>query len=331
MREYNIGISVIIPNYNGLELFPQTIPTIFEALAETKLENEIIIVDDCSTDDSVKYISENFPSIITIKNIKNSGFSKSVNIGVSHSSYQFVLILNSDVKLTKTFFTNQISHLSNPKVFGVMSKIIGWDNDKQQDGATYPILELFKIKTSTSYSYKHDDNQARFTTYLSGANMFIKKDIFYEIGEFDEIFSPYYSEDTELSIRAWRLGYLCIYEPKAICRHKISYTMKKSQKKKNVDIIYNRNKFILHELALTGISKLFWRLQLFIELIFRIITLNFRFIKSYILYIKMFGEINRSIHRFNTNSKKLKQNKSFTDVKNFILNSITDEIKVQKD
>ena len=42
MREYNKGISVIIPNYNGLELFPQTIPTIFEALAEIKLENEYV-------------------------------------------------------------------------------------------------------------------------------------------------------------------------------------------------------------------------------------------------------------------------------------------------
>ena len=57
-----------------------------------------------------------------------------------------------------------------------------------------------------------------YTMYLSGANAFMDKEKFMLIGKLDEIFSPFYVEDFELSLRAWRLGFTCYYDYESVCR-----------------------------------------------------------------------------------------------------------------
>src|SRR5690242_19255388 len=69
------GVSVVIPNYNGAKLFPETLPTVLCALHHINLPFEIIVSDDCSTDDSISYLQTNFPGIKIVANKKNSGFS----------------------------------------------------------------------------------------------------------------------------------------------------------------------------------------------------------------------------------------------------------------
>src|SRR5690349_19923120 len=135
------GISVVIPNFNGIQLFPHTLPTVSEALALSSKPYEVIIVDDCSTDGSVKYLRENYPDVKILVNSENSGFSITVNKGVATAQYDKVLILNSDVQLTPTYFLHQYKYFDRPDTFGVMGRIIGWDDDKIQDGAKYPSLQ----------------------------------------------------------------------------------------------------------------------------------------------------------------------------------------------
>ena len=71
------------------------------------MPNEIIVVDDCSTDHSVDFLLSAYPAIRILRNLKNSGFSVSVNKGVKQAQYDKVLILNSDVKLTPHYFKHQ--------------------------------------------------------------------------------------------------------------------------------------------------------------------------------------------------------------------------------
>src|ERR1700677_2893978 len=94
------GISVVIPNFNGVKLFPYTIHTVLEALENSGKPSEIIVVDDCSTDDSVAYLQQSFPQIKIILGSSNKGFSQSANTGLEAAQYDKVLLLNSDVKLT---------------------------------------------------------------------------------------------------------------------------------------------------------------------------------------------------------------------------------------
>ena len=101
--------------------------------------------------------------------------------------------------------------------------------------------------------------------YLSGANALVRREKLLLLNGFDEIFSPFYVEDYELSLRAWRLGWKCYYEHFAVCRHRISATILTANKKQFVRTIYNRNKMYLHAIHFAQPLRSFWFLQIIIE------------------------------------------------------------------
>src|SRR5574337_937420 len=217
------GISVVIPNYNGVQLFPHTLPTVFEALSTLQMPYEVLVVDDCSPDGSADFLQKEFPDVRVISNEKNSGFVLTANRAVRSSQYDIVLLLNSDVQLTPHYFDNQLKYFDRDDTFGVMGRIIGWDDNIIQDGAKYPSFHGVKIKTSGNYLLQNEEEMKNglYTIYLSGANALLDKKKFLEIGGLNESFAPIYVEDYELSLRAWRLGWKCYYEHSSICRHKV--------------------------------------------------------------------------------------------------------------
>lgn len=287
------GISVVIPNYNGLSLLPQVLPTVLDALQQTEIASEIIVVDDFSTDESFEFVKNNFPGVTILKNEINSGFSVTANKGIYSAKYDWVLLLNSDVKLEPDYFSHLFKYTSRSNVFGVMGRIIGWDDEKIQDGAKYPFFHGVKIKTSGNYLLTNEAamNSGLYSMYLSGANAFINKNIFLEIGGFNELFSPFYVEDFELSLRAWRLGYKCFFDYNAICRHRTSATINSSNKKKSIKTIYNRNKMYLHAIHLKQGKRTLWFIQLFLEGLVHLVTFKWSYLKSMVLFFNSYKRV----------------------------------------
>lgn len=301
----DLNISVVIPNYNGVHLFPETLPALYKSLEFTGKPYEIIIVDDCSTDQSVNFLKQHFPDIILLINDKNSGFSATINKGIFTAGNQLVLLLNSDVKLTENYFSEQFKYFEKPDTFGVMGKIIGWDDDIVQDGAKYPEMQGFKLKTSLNFLTKNPMSKEFIPSfYLSGANALVRKDILHLLGGFDELYSPFYIEDVDLSVRAWRCGYKCYFEAQSVCRHKTSESIQNKEKKKYIRRIYNRNKFYFHAIHLSRIRFSFWIIQTILELVFRLLTLRTDYLKAFIDLIKNREQIRKSIANFEEICKK---------------------------
>lgn len=200
----NTGLSIVIPNYNGVALFPHTLPTIYAAAQSLPFPYEIIIADDCSTDDSLLYLKTHHPRIKIIRNEKNSGFAVTANRGIKAAAHNLVLLLNNDVQLTPNYFEPQLCHFEQADTFGVMGRIVGWNDDRIQDGAKYPYFHGVKIKTSGNYLLEEEAamQPGLLSIYISGANAFLNKKAFLACGGFNEIFSPFYVEDYELSLRA---------------------------------------------------------------------------------------------------------------------------------
>lgn len=276
------GISVIIPNYNGAVLLPQVLPTVFTALNNSGVPFEIVVVDDCSADGTLRLLKEKFPGVKVLQNEVNSGFSNTSNRGIRAAIHDWVLLLNSDVKLEPDYFKPLLKYTDNDRVFGVMGRIIGWDDDRIQDGAKYPFFHGVKIKTSGNYLLKDEKRMENglFTMYLSGANAFMNKKLFTAIDGFNELFSPFYVEDFELSLRAWRLGYECYYDYNAVCRHKTSATIAGGNKKRSIKKIYNRNKMYLHAIHLSNPKRLLWFLQITGESFIHLITFKWSYIRA---------------------------------------------------
>lgn len=295
------GISIVIPNYNGQDLLPQILPLAITALENTGLPFQIIVSDDASTDGSVSSVKKHFPEVLCLTAEKNSGFSVTANRGIKAAVYDWVLLLNSDVKLTPNYFEHLIPYTERNDILGVMGRIVGWDDDIIQDGAKYPLWQGAKIKTSWNYIAKEetDNNSLQVSKkinplpsfYLSGANSFLNKKVFEHIGGFNELFSPYYVEDTELGLRAWRLGYSCLYEHRAVCRHRTSTTISTNSNKKKVDIIYNRNKMFFHAIHLDGMQLIAWYSQYKLEMLFKLLLLQPGLLQSFFAFWKNVGQV----------------------------------------
>jgi GT2 family glycosyltransferase len=317
------GISVVIPNYNGEQLLPQVLPTVFAALIQSGVPSEIIVVDDCSVDETVQLLNEKFPGVKLLQNKVNSGFSVTSNKGISAAQYDWVLLLNSDVKLAPDYFQPLLKYTTRENVFGVMGRIVGWEDDKIQDGAKYPFFHGVKIKTSGNYLLANEEEMKTglYSMYLSGANAFMNKARFIEIGGLNELFSPFYVEDFELSLRAWRSGYECYYEHNAICRHKTSATIVTGNKKENVKKIYNRNKMYLHAIHLSRGKRFLWFLQLGLESVIQLIAFKKYHTKALFLFLSSYKAVRISREQFQTAAKN-KMLLTVKDVVDKILNAV---------
>lgn len=318
------GISVVIPNYNGVHLFPDTLPTVYEALQHCGKPHEIIIADDCSTDGSVDWLQQHYPDIRTTANSTNSGFSITANRGVALAIYDKVLLLNSDVQLTPSYFLHLYKYFDKPDTFAVMGRIIGWEDDIIQDGAKLPGFHGAKIKTSGNYLLK-DEAQMKeglLTMYASGANTFFDREKYLFMGGLNELFSPFYVEDFELSLRAWRLGFTSYFDYESVCRHKLSVSIKSKNRKQYVDTIYDRNKMIMHAIHLEGLQKLGWYMQLLVEMLIRLFTLRWHYFTSLKLFFASTKGIRASKDAFNKVAAITGCRRSVKEVARLILNSI---------
>lgn len=274
------SISVIIPNYNGAKLLEKYLPYTISAL-EGVVKWEIIVVDDASADGSVDFLESNYPEIVLVKNSVNQGFSFTCNAGIEKSRYNYLFFLNSDIKLTPGYFENQWPVFEDPATFGVMGKILEMESEKIEVASKYPKKIGRKFKISDQF-YFNGENKYAPTAFLSGANALVSAEKMKFLGGFDELYSPFYFEDLDLSVRAWRMGWKCYYDHNSVCYHLGSCTIKQENLKKGIKEIYFRNRLVFHGIHLPEASlSLFRKQTLLLEVLPKMIMGKLWIYKSY--------------------------------------------------
>ena len=214
-------ISIIITNYNGLKWLKKCLDSLF---SQTYNDFEIILVDNGSTDDSIKFLEENYRDerLKIVRSEKNLGFAGGNNLGFNNSKGEYILLLNNDTWVENDFLKEFMNAFANDKKIGcVQSKILLMDEKDRLD-----TVGAYWTNSSFLYyfgSYKKDDsdkyNEPMPFFSCKGASMMIKREIVNKIGNlFDEDFWCYY-EDTDLCNMIWSMGYDCWYWPDAVCYH----------------------------------------------------------------------------------------------------------------
>ncbi|NEU08981.1 glycosyltransferase family 2 protein [Flavihumibacter sp. R14] len=310
------NISVVIPNFNGKHLLQQNLPSVLKALEYSGTRFEIILVDDHSTDDSIAFTERNYPQIQIVSSKTNGGFSVACNKGIAVAQYELTLLLNTDIQLPENYLESQFEYFQYPDTFGVMGKIIGFKNKEVQDTARYISRSGFKIKAN-NFFYLEDTDFWCPTAYLSGANALVDTQKLKAIGGFDEIFSPFYYEDFDLGLRAWRVGWKCYYQPKAFCMHDHSATTKTIRTRSWVKSIFYRNRLLFHAIHLDTLQRTMWLTQIVLtDLLFRWISFRFYFYKSTGMFLSMQKEISQSRNRLKLLMINNKTETSVQDIKN---------------
>jgi len=228
-----MSVSIIIPNWNGRNLLEKNLSSIINASKNKKNEiREIIVVDDASSDDSVNFLKRNYSKDIKLVVHKiNRGFAASVNTGVRSAKGKYVVLLNSDIIVLDNFLEAPLKDLeSDENIFAISLHEKGYGSAKGLFKNGFIIHEgLSETK----------DKQVTF--WASGGSAIFRKDIWKGLhGMDEELYSPFYWEDIDLSYRAQKRGYKILWEPNAHVIHEHEATMKRLPQNK-VNRIRERN------------------------------------------------------------------------------------------
>ena len=217
-------LSIVIVNYNVRYFIDQCIRSIL--LAEKPWNFEIIVVDNCSTDQSVELIREKYPAVKIIANRENKGFSVACNQGLAAAAGEHILFLNPDTILRENSLVLPVEHLDqNPGIGAVGVKMVDGSGQylpESKRGLPTPFVAFCKAsglsglfpKSSVFNRYylghlPHDENA--FIDVLSGAFMMVRREVLEKTGGgFDEDFFMY-GEDIDLSYRITTAGYQILY------------------------------------------------------------------------------------------------------------------------
>ncbi|MBU0599577.1 glycosyltransferase family 2 protein [bacterium] len=221
-------VSLVITNWNGRKLLEECLPSILKVVDKDKdREYEVLIVDDCSQDNSVEFIKSNFPSFKVLIPEHNLGFQGATNFGVLNSSGEVVILLNNDLKVREDSFFPLLEYFKREDVFAVGGKLFQFDETSYLAG-NYRII--FKKGHFSIFTAPQSDTSYYIPFVCGGAGAFDKKK-FLELGGFDNLFYPLYYEDVDICYRAWKRGWKCIYEPRSLMYHKHQATITTQVKK----------------------------------------------------------------------------------------------------
>ena len=208
----NKRVSVIIPNYNG----SSTIGRCLEAAFSSEYDNfEVIVADDCSTDNSAEIIKKFSCKLISLD--KHSGASKARNIGAKNSSGQILFFIDADCLLQKYTLTsvNKAFLASEDAIIGGTYTVIPYDKDF--------------FSTFQSIFINHSETKREPPDYIPTHAMVISRDIFMKSGGFQENFLPIL-EDVEFSHRLRKMGYKLTMNSEILVWHIFNFTLIKSLK-----------------------------------------------------------------------------------------------------
>lgn len=215
-------LSVIILNYNVRYFLEQCVLSVQNALAT--IDGEIIVIDNNSSDDSCAMMKQRFPNVKLIQNNENLGFPKGNNIGVAQAQGEYICILNPDTVVAEDTFVKILNFVTSSAIeknnLGILGcKLIdgtGKFLPESKRGIPTPwvaftkISALYKLvpnsRTFGKYYAQHlNENQTGKVDILVGAFMFLKRDLYLEVGGFDEDCFMY-SDDIDLSYRILQKG-----------------------------------------------------------------------------------------------------------------------------
>lgn len=215
-------LSVIILNYNVRYFLELCVLSVQNALKT--IDAEIIVIDNNSQDGSCEMMERRFPNVKLIRNKENTGFPKGNNIGVAQAKGEYVCILNPDTVVAEDTFVKILNFVTSSAVeknnLGILGcKLIdgtGKFLPESKRGIPTPWVAFTKImgfyrlfpksETFGKYYASHlNENQTGKVDILVGAFMFMKRDLYLEVGGFDEDCFMY-SDDIDLSYMVLQKG-----------------------------------------------------------------------------------------------------------------------------
>ena len=223
MEAYKKDIAVVILNWNGQQWLEKFLPIVIE---KSSMAN-IYIADNASTDNSVNFIGDNFPSVKIIQNQLNEGYAKGYNDALKDLKEKYFVLLNSDIEVTDNWIEPIINLMEeNSNISACQPKILDYNNKDSFeyagasggyiDNLGYPFTRGRIFDSIESDNNQYDDVKEIF--WASGACLFVRAEHFNEVNGFD---NDFFAHQEEIDL-CWRLkikGYQVMVHPHSVVYH----------------------------------------------------------------------------------------------------------------
>lgn len=216
-------IAVVILNWNGKKLLKTFLPSVVNFSQNAT----VYVADNASTDDSIEFIKENFPTVKIIANDKNGGFAKGYNDALKEVEADIYALVNSDVEVTENWLTPIIKEFTTDANTAIIQpKILDYKNKEKFEyaGAAGGFLDVLGYPYcrgrifNTLEKDKGQYNDIIKINWASGACFFIRSNVYHQLGGFDEDYFAH-QEEIDLCWRTNNLGHSIKYVGKTTIYH----------------------------------------------------------------------------------------------------------------
>lgn len=232
----SLSAAVVILNWNGKKHLATFLPSVVKYSASAT----VYLADNCSTDDSVSFVQDNFPSVKLIQNPENGGFAKGYNQALVNLNEDIFILLNSDVEVTKNWIEPILQQMKADPTISIAQPKIKSYREKEYfeyagaaggfiDQLGYPFCQGRIFQEIEKDEGQYDDNKEVF--WATGACMFVRSAVFKALGGFDERYFAH-MEEIDLCWRAKNLGHRVFYIAESEVFHLGGGTMQNTNPRK---------------------------------------------------------------------------------------------------
>lgn len=255
-------VAVVILNWNGMDFLRKFLPSVIEHSLE---DADIYVADNCSTDDSISVIENEFKEVRIIRNDKNYGFAGGYNVSLQHIRADYYILLNSDIEVTSGWIKPVIRLMESDKsIAACQPRLLSYhEKDKFEyagaaggfiDKYGYPFCRGRLFQTIETDTGQFNDNAEIF--WATGACMFVRAPVYRELGGLDERFFAH-MEEIDFCWRAKMEGYRIMYCPGSTVYHVGGGTLPKRSSRKTFFNMRNNNIMLLKNLPSNRLVKVF--------------------------------------------------------------------------
>jgi GT2 family glycosyltransferase len=263
-------IAVVILNWNGRHFLERFLGKVFDSISSSGIyDAKLVVADNASTDDSVKWIQANYPSIELIALDKNYGFADGYNKSLERIDAEYYILLNSDIEVTENWLSPLVNYMdNNPDVAACAPKLRAFYNPGffEYAGAAGGFIDKYgyifcrgRILDSIEEDKGQYDNIVN-VFWATGAALMIRSELFHKAGSLDGSFFAH-MEEIDLCWRLQLMGYKISNIPESVVYHVGGGALPNNSPRK-LYLNYRNNLMMMTK----NLSKNRWRI-IFIRLI----------------------------------------------------------------
>lgn len=243
-------VAVVILNWNGVKFLEDFLPSVIKFSDNA----EIIVADNKSTDNSIAFLKENYPSIKIIENAENGGFAKGYNDCLKHVKAEYYVLLNSDIEVTENWIQPVIHLMESDKTIAACQPKVKAFHKKSHfehagaaggfiDKDLYPFCRGRIFHEAEEDKNQYQDNTEIF--WATGACMFVRSAVFQQLNGFDNSFFAH-MEEIDLCWRMKNQGHKIMYCSSSTVYHVGGGTLNYMSPKKTY-LNFRNNLYMIHK------------------------------------------------------------------------------------